>query len=365
MAAAVVGVAFANVLVMMQLGILGAIGGTVDRSYAPVRADILVSASDASMLSDGSPVARALMYRALAVPGVSGAAPLYVGRADWTRPDGTTAVLQVYGLLPEAAGFAGPAAAAGLPLLTRADTVLLDRRIRSVRPGSLPAFDARAPLEFELQGLRLSAVGSFEVGGGITADGALIASDQTFLRLFPRRIAGAPSHLLIDIAPSADPAAVAAQVAAVLGPGLQVRPMAEAMAADRHYQITQRPVGVVFGFGVFIGLLVGLVIVYQVLSTDVADHLREYATFKAMGYPPRFFLSVIFEEALVLAVAGFVPGMALATLLYQILERASGLPVVMTPERPVLVFLGTVLACTISGALATRRLAAADPADLY
>ena len=56
-------------------------------------------------------------------------------------------------------------------------------------------------------------------------------------------------------------------------------------------------------------MLVGLVIVYQVLSTDVADHLREYATFKAMGYPHRFFLGIVFEEALILGVIGFVPGL--------------------------------------------------------
>lgn len=57
-----------------------------------------------------------------------------------------------------------------------------------------------------------------------------------------------------------------------------VRPVAEAFEKDRAFQTTQRPVGLVFGFGVVIGLLVGIVIVYQVLSTDVADHLKEYAT---------------------------------------------------------------------------------------
>ena len=77
---------------------------------------------------------------------------------------------------------------------------------------------------------------------------------------------------------------------------------------DLRYQQTRRPTGIIFGFGVLIGVLVGLVIVYQVLSTDVADHLREYATFKAMGYGPGFFLGVVFEEALILGIMGFMPG---------------------------------------------------------
>jgi putative ABC transport system permease protein len=92
--------------------------------------------------------------------------------------------------------------------------------------------------------------------------------------------------------------------------------MAEAIAEDQRYQGTERPTGIIFGFGVVIGVLVGIVIVYQVLSTDVADHLREYATFKAMGYPHRYFIGVILEEALILATLGFVPGIVIATGLY-------------------------------------------------
>jgi putative ABC transport system permease protein len=141
--------------------------------------------------------------------------------------------------------------------------------------------------------------------------------------------------------------------------------MAMAQAADLSYQTTQRPTGVIFGFGVAMGVLIGLVIVYQVLSTDVADHLREYATFKAMGYPHQFFLSIVFEEAAILGAMGFVPGIILSIGIYAAMAQATGLPVAMTPVRAAMVFFGTVLACAASGALATRRLRAADPAELF
>ncbi len=141
--------------------------------------------------------------------------------------------------------------------------------------------------------------------------------------------------------------------------------MADAQAADLSYQTTQRPTGVIFGFGVAMGILVGLVIVYQVLSTDVADHLREYATFKAMGYPHRFFLGIVFEEAVILGAIGFVPGLILSLGIYAAMAQATGLPVTMTADRAAMIFVGTVLACAASGALATRRLRAADPADLF
>ena len=139
----------------------------------------------------------------------------------------------------------------------------------------------------------------------------------------------------------------------------------EAAARDQRFQTTQKPVGVVFGFGVVIGVLVGVIIVYQVLSTDVADHIREYATFKAMGYPQRFFLGIVFEEAFILALFGFVPGVLVALGLYAAVAAGTGLPIFMPAGRPVLVFLGTLAMCALSGAIATRRLARANPAELF
>jgi putative ABC transport system permease protein len=193
----------------------------------------------------------------------------------------------------------------------------------------------------------------------------MFVSDQTFLSLFPSRSSGAPNHLLLRTVGGADPAAVAARLQARLGGDLRVRTMAEAVAADIRYQGTQRPTGVIFGFGVVIGILVGLVIVYQVLSTDVADHLREYATLKAVGYPHRYFIGIILEEALILASLGFVPGFLIASGLYLALNAATGLPLAMTLGTALAVLAGTMTACALSSTIATRRLAAADPADLF
>jgi putative ABC transport system permease protein len=141
--------------------------------------------------------------------------------------------------------------------------------------------------------------------------------------------------------------------------------MEEAMATAAKVQMQDRPTGIIFGFGSVIGVIVGIVIAYQVLATDVADHLKEYATFKAMGYPHRFFVSVILEEALILGAIGFVPGILLAQLFYDALVRNANVPLFMTTERAVMVFIGTLVACSLSGMLAIRRLQAADPAELF
>ena len=366
MAAALAGVAFANVLVFVQLGMMGALNGTVGLTYAPVRGDIIISSVDANTLTDGSPLTRRVLFQALSDVEVAAATSLYLGKVDWTRGDGSTASLNVYALPVEAARFAGSDIAPSLAALSLPDSALIDQRTRGADPAVLARVTPDAPLRFEANGRTITALGSFALGGGFSADGAVVVSDQTFLRLFPTRIAGTPSHVLVDVAAGADAAAVAARLSDRLaGEAVQVRTMAAAQAADLSYQTTRRPTGVIFGFGVAMGVLVGLVIVYQVLSTDVADHLREYATFKAMGYPHRFFLGIVFEEAVILGAIGFVPGLILSLGIYAAMAEATALPVVMTPGRAVLVFVGTVLACAASGALATRRLRAADPAELF
>jgi putative ABC transport system permease protein len=363
LAAALAGVAFANVLVFMQLGFLGALMETVRLPYAAMDADILVQASDANTLADGSPLPRQRMFEALGVAGVASATAVYFGRIDWKQGDGTIRTLDTFGIDPAAAAFRGLDAAGELAL---ADVALLDRRTRNVAPEVFGRIEAGEPYVFEVKGRRLTVPQTFTIGGGFSADGYMIVSDQTFLRLFPARVAGAPNLVLVRTEPGADVAAVVARLNAVLpATDAKARTVAAAAAAEQAFQTTQRPVGIVFGFGVVIGLLVGVVIVYQVLSTDVADHLREYATLKAIGYRQGYFLGVVLEEALVLAVLGFVPGLLISLLLYAAVNGATGLPVAMTAARPFLVLAGTILMCVVSGAIATRRLARADPAELF
>jgi putative ABC transport system permease protein len=365
-AAALAGVAFANILVLMQLGFLGALTESISFPYRQMNADILLSASDMNTLADGGPLPRQRMYEALAVPGVKSASPLYYGKLDWKQPDGTIRTLDTFGIDPTHATFRTDEINQALDLLKLPDVALIDRKTRNVSKQVFASIDASQPLEFEAKSRTLRVARTFSIGGGFTADGYLIVSDQTFLNLFPQRAPGAPNHILLRLEPGAQSERVVAELRQRL-PAYDTiaRTIDETVTKDVAFQTTQRPVGIVFGFGVVIGILVGSIIVYQVLSTDVADHLREYATFKAIGYPQRFFLGIVFEEALILAVLGFVPGLIVATLLYALVASITGLPLGMTMARATIVLLGTILMCSISGAIATRRLARANPADLF
>lgn len=366
LASALAGVAFANILIFMQLGFLGALIGSIKLPYDAFNAELMISASDMNTLADGSPLPRQRMFEALAVPGVLSATPVYYGKLDWKQPDGTIRTLDTFGIDPAAQPFRSAEVNARRAEIANSDVALIDRKTRNPPKGLFASIEAGEPYRFEVKGRTISAIATFTIGGGFSADGYLIVSDQTFLKLFPQRAAGAPNHILLRIAPEARAAEVAAELRKVL-PAYDsvVRTLEEAAAKDQRFQTTQRPIGIVFGFGIVIGVLVGIVIVYQVLSADVADHMKEYATFKAIGYPQRFFLGIVFEEALILALLGFLPGFVLANLLYAVVVWATSLPLVMTASRAVLVLFGTILMCTLSGAIATRKLARANPADLF
>jgi putative ABC transport system permease protein len=244
--------------------------------------------------------------------------------------------------------------------------VILDRLARGLPRDLGATIRPQTPLSFESQGRTLTALTTFAGGGGFGGDGYMFASDQTFLSLFPSRSSAAPNHILLRLRPGADVAAVTGRLSTLISDkSLRIRSYADAAQEDLRFQQTQRPTGIIFGFGVLIGVLVGLVIVYQVLSADVADHLREYATFKAMGYGPRFFLGIVVEEALVLGILGFLPGLVVGTAILTLMAAATTLPLAMTPGMAVMVFAGTVVFSVLSGAIATRRLTAADPADLF
>jgi putative ABC transport system permease protein len=364
--AALAGVAFADVLVFVQLGLAASMTESIATPYRLFQTDLLmVSDFEADTFSDGATVPRQRLYQALAHPDVTGGTPVYLAQGKWQTETSSSSIMFL-GLHPDAGDFVRDDLVAPLQRLVLEDTALVDLNTRFIDMGSYADSRPAAPVPFEFKNRQLNAIGTVTIGGGFSGDGVFVVSDQTFLHLFPGRNSGTPSHLLLGLRAGADPRRVSEELVQLFpAESVRIRPLADATATEQHYQMTQRPTGLIFAFGVAIGLVVGIVIAYQVLSTDVADHIREYATLKAMGYPPRFFASIVLEEALILAAVGFWPGLAFSQAFYATLAHLTHIPIFMTPERAFAVFIGTVVACSLSGVLAMRRLAAADPADLF
>lgn len=367
LAVAATGIAFANILVLMMWGMNASTLTATARPIQAFKADIFLVSPEGNDLNDSGTIPRRRLDQALSIPGVRDGSAVNIGMVTFRNPvTRENSSLTVFGIDPDKDLMIDPAITAQRDTLKLADSVLLDRAARGnfrelagrIEQGDVP--------RVELVGRTVSLEGLFSLGGSFSADGVLIASDQTFMRLVPRRSKGAVSFILLQLEPGTDAEHVASDLRRLLpasdtrvftSPGFQ--------SHAQTYQQRKRPIGILLMSAMLIAFVVGTVIVYQILSADVADHLGEYATFKAMGFTDLYLLGVIFEEAVVLAVIGFIPGLVGAMILYEILADLSGMPIFMPLDRAVLAFCFTMLMCIVSGAIATRKLAAADPADIF
>lgn len=366
MLVAVAGIAFADVLMFMQLGFQNALYTSNTRLHQSLQTDLVLIHPQARNLINLSSFPRRRLYQAMNVPGVKSAEPLYVKIANWKNPETRRETsLMVVGFNPNHPAFALPEVNQNLSAIKLPDTVLFDRASRGDYQGTIAQIAEGKAVKAEVERRTINVSGLFTVGASFAADGILMTSDQNYLRLFARQNAASVNAGLIQLQPGADPVEVQQVLKAYLPQDVKVLTKQEFIDFEKNYWAKNTAIGFVFNLGVAMGFVVGVIIVYQVLSTDVSDHMGEYATFKAMGYRNVYLLGIVFEEALILSVLGFLPGVGVSFGLYSLTRQATNLPLYMTLIRAFAVLILNVIMCTISGAIATRKLQAADPADMF
>jgi putative ABC transport system permease protein len=250
---------------------------------------------------------------------------------------------------------------------------LFDRRSKpNPERRSEPIFGPLAPgVETDLLGRRIHIAGTFELGSDFGAEGTLIVSADTFA-LWLRRpyTLGDPfSEVelgLVRLVPGADRSAVQDRIRDAFPEGdVEVLTRDELMAREKRFWLDYTPIGYVFGLGMVMGFVVGMVICYQILSSEVMDHLPEYATLKALGYSNRYLSKVVLQQALLMAGAGYLLGVLISNLLYCLLAWLTGLPMRLSLGRLGLILGLTILMCSLSGLLALRKVQEADPAEVF
>jgi putative ABC transport system permease protein len=253
------------------------------------------------------------------------------------------------------------------PLLTDREFVLIDRESRQeFGPRNGRNFsDADIGQVAEVAGCRVQIVGHFELGTGLAADGAILLNAVGFCRLFPGRTLDDVSLGLVKLTGGVRPEEATARLQEILPADVETLTRAELVRLELDRWIRETSIGVIFQAGVIVALVVGTVIVYQVLSSDVANHMAEYATLRAMGYTGRHLSAVVLMQAVFLSVLGFLPGLAVSEVLYRTTSWLSNIPVLMSSGRILFVLVLTVAMCTVSGLGAMRKLNSADPADLF
>jgi putative ABC transport system permease protein len=365
---AVAGVTFAVILMLMQLGFSSALYASTVRLHERLAGEVVLIGPQSKTIFELRGFPRSRLYQALGVPGVREVTAIYSGMATWrnldTREDRRVFVV---GIDPSHEVLTLPEVNARRESLQREDTILFDRRSRPEYGPIAELLREGRPINIELDDRRVSIAGTFELGPSFSYDGMVVMSDANFLRIVRNR--PRPADLiqvgLVRVDPPADAEVVRAKIAAELPPDVVVLTREQYVIRENRHWANVTPIGFIFNFGAVMGFVVGGVIVYQILFADVSDHLAEYATLKAVGHTDDYLARVVVCQAVVLACLGFLPGFGLAWRFYRLTADATKLPMRLSPEIGLGVFVLTVVMCAAAGLMAMRRVRSADPADIF
>jgi len=363
---ALAGISFAGILMFMQRGFRD---GLFDASVTVHRlfdADlVLISPRSASSVRmAGFP--RRRLVQTLADPEVEGVTPVHWGLMLWRNPETrrNRAILAL-GFNPDDPFFMDPGLAQKTGVLKQKGRILFDQLSRPEFGPIAQWHREGRTVETEIAGNRVRVAGLVSLGTSFGADGNLLTSTETFLDLLPQKPPGAIEVGLIRLRAGSDPDRVLARLKQRLPDDVIVLSKQGFIDFEQNYWRSSTSIGFIFTLGAAMGFVVGCVIVYQVLYTDVSDHLPEYATLMAMGYRLSHLLGVVLREGVYLAVMGYVPAYLAGQGLYWFVRDATRLPVGMNATRALTVLVMILVMCVASSLLAMRRLVDADPAEIF
>lgn len=362
---ALAGVTFAVILMFIQLGFQDALYEDAITIHKTFKADLVLISPKSVSLFGTDTFSRRRLYDALEVEGVAKASPFYLSGGQWKNPHNQSSRnIVILAFNPDKPVFNLAGVNQNTDVLKSANVVLFDRLSRPEYGSISTDFNQKKLVSTELNGRKIRVGGLFALGGGImSADGLLVSSDLNFLRIVNRNLSDINLGLL-TVEPEANLQQVREQLMIELPEDVKAITMKEFFDFEQNYWKNSSPIGVIFGIGLLMGIFVGSVIVYQILYTDITNHLAEYATLKVMGYNDIYLFKVVLQEALLLATLGFIPGLIISVGLYNSIEDAARLPMGTNLSRVIFILGLTVLMCFFSGIISMRKLRAVDPADI-
>jgi putative ABC transport system permease protein len=360
------GVAFAVLLILLQLSFRNALLESQVEVLRQLNCDLALLSATKYRLLTRDPFPRRRLFQAMAHPGVAAAYPLYIqpDAGSWKNPvDRTLHPIRVLAFNPDEPVFLNPDIDRHLPDLKVLDEVLLDVKSR-------PLFGPmQAGIQTELSGRKVRVAGMFELGSDFAVDGNLVTSERTFAELFP----GKPGVAILEqvdigllkLAPGSAPEDVRRSLESMLPPDVQVVTKSQMIGVEWNYWLINSPVGAVFNLGTAVGFIVGVVICYQILFTDLSEYLPQFATLKAMGHGNGRLVRVVLGQAFYLSLLGYFPAALIGHLICRSVATFSGLNTQLTMPLLAVVLVLALIMCIFSGVMAVRKVITADPAEVF
>jgi len=328
--------------------------------------DILVCSRNYRFISSPGALPSERLQQAAGAEGVDAVRPFNLGFVPWrsgetreVRRQAISRGIMIMGIDPDIPALDMELVGAAPDALRNVDDVLIDRESR-------PEFGPQVAGTAAEAGARtVTIAGSFSMGTGFGADGAIVASMRTFARVLPSFGHSHTSLGLVTVSEDADVNAVAERLRLILPADVRVLTRKQLAAGERRHWIIKTSVGVIFMTGVITSLIVGMAIVSQVLGNKVSHHFKEYATMKALGYSQNYISGVVLSQAAAIAVIGYLPGLTAAWQLYRLTRDYAHIPMSLGVREAGIVLCIAVIMCVAAALTALRKVASAAPADLF
>jgi len=366
LAVAAAGVVVAVMLMLVQLGIRQ---GALDNSVAVARrvtADLVVVSPRTKTIFASAQFPRRLLYRLGSSEDVVEIGEMYMGQGRFRNPwNKLEFPVSIYGINPHSPMMNLPGIERFADKLELTDRVLYDGLSRTNYGPVVKYLKEHGTLDVEVNLRKIQLVDTIDVGISINADGNLFMSPANFQRMFPGRQSGSVDLGLIRIRDGVSAEAVRDQLSQYLGQEAKVLTRDQLIDSEILFIRENAPLDFIFGMGAAVGFFIGFVVVYQILYTEVTNHMPQYATLKAMGFSDRYLLRMVVSQAMILSLLGYFPGFVLALGLYRVATNAIQMEFSMTVERAIAVFVLTMIMCGLSAIIAIRKVRTADPADVF
>ncbi|MFN5594676.1 MAG: ABC transporter permease DevC [Aphanizomenon sp.] len=369
---ALAGIAFISVLMFMQIGFQDALYASATQVHKHLRGDLFLISSQYKSLTSAQSFPRSRLYQILGFNGIESVEPLYVQFAKLKNPiNGRKYPIYILGFDPVKSIFKLPEVDQNFQLLKIPDQVFFDRAARPEFGPIAEYFQKNQPIGMEIFsylgtiGYKVKVSGLFTLGPSFGVDGNLIVSSSTFFNIFPEHRSNQIDIGLIHLKPNVNPQAILTTLSNSLPKDVTVMTRQEFIDFEKSYWTLRTPIGFVFNLMVMMGFVVGVIVVYQILYSNISTHIVQFATLKAMGFRNKYLLNVVFQQAVILAILGYIPGFAISLGLYDIAKNATKLPIVMDLNKGLLVFISVIVMCLTSGFFSTNKLRKVDPAEIF
>ncbi len=351
------GVAFAVTLVLVQIGLFLGLLDNATITIERIPADLWVTSKNTPNVDFAHSFPDSRVQRVRSVPGVQTADNLIVQFINVALPSGAEENTVVYALENfERWGLPWKVVQGDVSDLRRGAYVFLDASAAK-RFGAFEVGDYR-----EFVGNRLKIIGITKEARSFTTT-PISFMDYDLAQRIGNNLSNRTSYILVKLAPGADIKAVRAEIQRRL-PFNDVFTSREWATRSRNYWIISTGLGLNMFITVFLGCLVGVVVVAQTLYTSTMEHLKEFGTVKAIGGGNSDIYGILARQATISALVGFVFGAIPSYLVGKFIARAD-LKLIIPPALWTGVFVGTIVMCLAAALISFRKVASIDPALVF